>query len=337
MPSDRVDRLTEAVDETQGELAHLRDQRARTRSRLTQLETDIGVETNSFERQAEEIDRRIAAAGGMVNQDVRAQLQSQRARLADEHHGRLSDLEADLSRTRAVLTELDEREPVVTASLDFAREELARANGDKDTTKQLEEAKELRARLAALEADRVRLAEEIEESRPAVEAYRQVASSSGAEDLAAAYEAEADRHAEQWRFWLKWLLGAVAATLGLGVGTILVGRPGDDATTQELVSSLALDALVLGILLYLVRLTASQFRVHRHLEAVGRSKAAALNTFRRIVVGPSDADARAAVAVALAQAVFAPDATGFVDPSQDQVTFVERVVGPVLQRGSSAS
>jgi hypothetical protein len=123
----------------------------------------------------------------------------------------------------------------------------------------------------------------------------------------------------------------VAAIVG-GVVVVVVTHPESDATNGEIVSALAIHLLVSGILLHLVRITSLQFRVHRHLEAVAHSKAAALSTFNRIVAGPTEADVRTAIAQVLAQAVFKTDETGFIDAAAQHVTLIERVVRPAVQR-----
>jgi hypothetical protein len=121
-----------------------------------------------------------------------------------------------------------------------------------------------------------------------------------------------------------------------GIAVLLAAHPEKNATNAQIVSRLTLDLLVIGLLLYLVRMTSLQFRVHRHLEAVARSKAAALSTFNRIVVGPAEAEVRTAIAQVLAQAVFTTGETGFIDASAEHITLLERVIGPAVQRASSS-
>jgi hypothetical protein len=75
-----------------------------------------------------------------------------------------------------------------------------------------------------------------------------------------------------------------------------------------------------------------QFRVHRHLEAVARNKAAALGTFNRLVAGQTEDAVRSVVAAALAQAIFTSDQTGFIGTSEDHVTLIERVLPSVSSR-----
>jgi hypothetical protein len=119
------------------------------------------------------------------------------------------------------------------------------------------------------------------------------------------------------------------------VAVILLVHPSEDASNGTIASRVAIEILVLGLLIYAVRVTAHQFRVHRHLETVCRNKASALRTFNRLVAGPGEAEVRTAVAMALAQAVFDSNSTGFIDSSEDGVTIVERFAGPVVQRLSN--
>jgi hypothetical protein len=172
----------------------------------------------------------------------------------------------------------------------------------------------------------------IEEYAPVVEAQREVASASGSAELSEAYASQANAYREEWQRWLKWLGASFALALVGGVIVVLVSHPADDASPGTIASRIAIEILVLGLLVYAVRVTAHQFRVHRHLETMCRSKASALSTFNRLVAGPGEAEVRTAVAVALAQAVFDSNSTGFIDSSQDGVTIVERLATPVAQR-----
>ncbi len=99
----------------------------------------------------------------------------------------------------------------------------------------------------------------------------------------------------------------------------------------QIATGLLRDIVIVGLLLYLVRIASLQFRVHRNLEAVGRSKAAVLSTFNRMIVGPQEAEVRTAIATILAQAVFEAGEIGFVDAGSDHVTMIERIAAPVAQ------
>jgi hypothetical protein len=214
------------------------------------------------------------------------------------------------------------------------REEIALQSPAGAEAEARERIKNAQRRVDELEKREADLARKLEALESPVEAQREAATASATEDLSADYTRQADDHAKAWKRWLACLLVAVGLALTVGVPFVLATHPDTDATNAEIASAILIDLLVVGLLLYLVRMASLQFRVHRNLEAVARSKAAALSTFNRIVVGPAEADVRTAVAQILAQAVFATDSTGFIDAPSDHITLLERVVGPVVQRAS---
>ena len=97
----------------------------------------------------------------------------------------------------------------------------------------------------------------------------------------------------------------------------------DDATTVEIVSSSAVPLLVVAIGAYLIRLSVQQFRAHRHLQVLNKSKADALATSHRIIGSHPNTEVQAAIAAALAQFIFNPGSTGLLESGQDQITVVE--------------
>lgn len=125
------------------------------------------------------------------------------------------------------------------------------------------------------------------------------------------------------------LLLAVAVAAALGLYTVDAVSPGENADPREVFHSAAVAILVIGLLLYVVRIASLQFRVHRNLEAVDRSKAAALRTYSRIVAAANSPEIRTALVSALADAVFRTPETGFIDQSADHVTLIERIAGSV--------
>jgi len=81
-----------------------------------------------------------------------------------------------------------------------------------------------------------------------------------------------------------------------------------------------------------MRFVAIQTRAHRHMQFVARNKADALSTFNRMVAGHQEAEVRANVAAALAQAVFKSDDGVFSDASSDTVTIIDRLGSAVTAR-----
>jgi hypothetical protein len=213
------------------------------------------------------------------------------------------------------------------------QDELRRSNVDTG----YEEAARLRAELTTLSEQLTRTRAELESIRPVVEAGRAAAGASGAADLAGEYRRQANDHHRDWQRW-QWIsIASIVVAIGGSLLVVLVRHPTGDATTARAVSRFLIDLLVIGLLLYIVRITALQFRVHRHLEATDRSKAAALETFARIVATGTEPSTRDVLAATLAQAVFTPGDSGFIGGSDDHITLIERVVAPVAQRVAPGS
>ena len=280
----------------------------------------------------------------------RAQIEEDAARRATELQDQLSGFEvdaaqvnADDNRTRRALQQESARVGnhlnSVQRELERAREALntviveEKAAGTSSEAEQMaaQRAREMEDQLAAISEDRDRLVGQLEELAPLVEAQREVTSGHGAEDLAAYYVDSADKHRTSWRRWLALLIVAMGISAGLGLLTVHIVTPGEEPELREVFHSVAVALLVVGLLLYLVRITSLQFRVHRNLEAIDRSKAAALRTYNRIVSGATP-EVRGTLVATLAEAVFRTPDAGFVGDSSDHVTLVERVVGSVSQR-----
>jgi hypothetical protein len=208
------------------------------------------------------------------------------------------------------------------------QDELKRADVDSG----YEEADRLRRELGELREQLAQTRRDLETIGPVVEAGRAAAGASGAVDLAAEYRKQADDHKEAWELWRWILLGTAAVAIAGSIAVVLIHHPQGQATSAAAVSRFLIDLLVIGLLLYGVRLASLQFRVHRHLDATDRSKAAALATFGRIVASGAEASTRDAVATTLAQAVFTPGETGFIDSGSDHITLVERIIAPAAQR-----
>jgi hypothetical protein len=195
-----------------------------------------------------------------------------------------------------------------------------------------EELERSRKEIAELEVRSAQINSELDSRKELIEAARTGAGSAGAQDLALAYEDQATVHKRQWKTWGKALLATLVTAL-IG-GTLLLhwNSPPDDPTTADLVSHLAIDLLVIGLLIYAIRITSLQFSVHRHLSAVADNKADALKTFSRIVSSGSSAETRDRLAEVLAHHVFVSDSTGFLDVASDQITLPERLVDPIAKR-----
>lgn len=308
----REDERIEAEDRVQAERDKLSERRAEVEDQLAKAAAELHGQMATMEVEA-------TRANTEINEKNRSlqELLNRMARDREERQRRLDNLRA---RLNTVVTE------------DAAASESSEA--ERIAAKR---AQEMEEQLAAISEDRNRLAREVKDLAPLIEAQRDATSAQGAQNLSEFYIESADQHNSSWRRWLALLLVAVAVAAGGGLIVASEAAPGKDADTAEIFHAVAVAVLVVGLLVYLVRVASLQFRVHRNLEAVDRSKAAALRTYNRIVAGGSSPEIRTTLVASLADAVFRTADPGFVDQSSDHVTLVERVVGSATQRASGSS
>jgi hypothetical protein len=283
---------------------------------------------------------------------TRAEIEDEMVRKSADLQSQLSEMEVAAARTNSEISERNRasQEEVNNLARNRERDEF-RLNGLRNRLNTLvteeaarsertaaeklaaQRASEVESQLTAISKDRDRLAGEVKDLAPLVEAQRDATSSQGAQNLSEFYVESADRHRASWQRWLVALAFALALSAIGGLLTVHdVAPTGGDPSTRELFHAIAVAILVVGLLLYSVRITSLQFRVHRNLEAVDRSKAAALRTYNRIVAGASSPDVRTTLVASLADAVFRTSDPGFVDQSSDHVTLIERVAGSAAQR-----
>lgn len=321
--------------ELQRDLATIEGEERRLKSRLQALQMELDTERAAYSREiggTEERRRRADERRDTVEEDhLAADLRRLRGELAERER----ELVSAMGRIGDDLAAISTRASPLRADLDDLNREVDR-DTQRDRESELaayeERSRDLEDQLKRMDAERSSLRAELDSLAQVVEAQREATSASGTRELSEAYMQQAIEHENSWRTWLKWLAVTMTASGIAGGLMIAVLQPEANASTAEIVSSLGVQLLVIGLLLYLVRLISLQFRVHRHLAAVARNKAAALETFNRIVAGPAEAEVRTAVAVALAQAVFTSEDTGFVDATGDHITIVERILGPAAQR-----
>ena len=186
----------------------------------------------------------------------------------------------------------------------------------------------------AAEVERVR--RDLEAQQDLASAAREAAGESAGAELSVDFGQRATDLGEMAGRWFRALIAAGVVAFVGGVVTFLVLRPDGGADDASDFAALGLAVFIVGLLVFAIRVCAQNYRVNRHLQAVASSKAAALSTFRRLVSSVEEGEVRSAVALALAQAVFATEETGLVDSAGDHVTLVERAVVPRLGGGGAA-
>jgi hypothetical protein len=190
---------------------------------------------------------------------------------------------------------------------------------------QLAQAQEIDQLLNRLRVEQHDVARELESRRDLLKGLREVSGESASDDLAVVFANRADALEKSAGRWLKALIGSGLAATGVAVAVYVALHPHEAAEPSD-VGRLTLSVFILGLVVYAVRVCAQRYRATSHLEAVSRSKAAALLTFNRFSSAVEEESVRSAVALTLAQAVFATEETGFIDGTGDQITLVDHAL-----------
>lgn len=313
-----VDRRRDLEERREGwaaELAELQDARRAAVAKLQETEGVGSVQRVRLEQQIADAKERIERVSSW---EATHEAEEEKEKLAENLAAFEEDLAREIPRLRLEIDRLDDRLNDRKATLN---------NLDGEMGLLLDEIRTLDVRRQANQAAEIE--QQLESLAPVVEAQREAAGISGFAKLSTDYDAQADDHARAWKRWGAGLLISVAGSV---VGSLLLfasERIPSGRIDNETVVTISRNLVVLGLLLYVVRLASLQFRVHRHLEAVARNKAAALSTFNRIIAVASEQEIRNAMATVLAQAVFSSDETGFVDGGNDHITLIERVASSV--------
>lgn len=307
--------LARRLQETRERLQTLEERRAEVQSLITALEGEAAARRAELRFQSEDAQTRLETYLGGSSAHEKAWADARRARRE------LADVEANLAR----------RMPEVIADRDVIDTQIESTRNTEQSL--LEDLSIVDNAIRRLEAEEhAARARNLESQLAELEPVVREAAGSGIADLSEDYASQATRHGNAWRIWGSVLLLALA---GAVVGSLLLfssERIPTGAIDSETVVTIARNLLVVGLLLYAVRLASLQFRVHRHLEAVARNKAAALSTFNRIVGVSGEQEVRNAIATVLAQAVFSSEDTGFIDGADSHITLVERIAAGIPSR-----
>lgn len=301
-----------------------------------EAEDRVQAENDQLATKRAEVEDEFAKRSASLQGDL-SELEVEATRANVDLNGRDRELQRqlnDLSQMSA--SKARELERIRGALSVLIAEEAAAEAGSEAEAMASEKAREMEHELSRISGDRDRLAREVQELAPLVEAQRDATSAQGAENLGEFFSNSAKKHRASWMRWLFAFVVTVAIAVGVGLYTVNTVAPKSDADAREIFHAVAVALLVVGLLLYVVRIASLQFRVHRNLEAVDESKAAALRTYSRIVAAASSPDVRTALVSSLADAVFRTPETGLIDQSSDHNTLVERLAGSAASRASNS-
>ena len=246
----------------------------------------------------------------------------------------------------ALLTELDRFKVSADANVNPNQERQSIVNGLLEHRNWLaknarpygvHDAGAIEQELQRIQAVRVETEHLKEEALNALESIRIRAAETGAVSAATLYTeraAEEDKAAG----WAS--KGVAAAMAGFVVSALALFEwwaPDPDAKTGAAISAVAGRALVLATIAYGITFFAKNFRAHRHLAAVNRFKANALEATPLLREGIATDDQRDVIVGELVRAVFAVPETGFVDANGESVTIQTPVHALVSGMGGARS
>jgi hypothetical protein len=314
----RLDSAQVRRQEVTEHLRHLQQERADRNADIDQYLADAEGERR---RLVHAVDESRFAIDRAQEQELPYDIQREREEEGVLARGRLSEFEARAShetgQRRRQAADIEARIGLVGDE----RTELDRSIAMlSDELRGLVTNEQAEQRAHELEAELARLA-------PLVEAQREAVGESAATNLSEDYTEQAKAHEAAWKRWGVTLVVAIVVAVSGGLMLFREDSVPSGDLTNGAVVEVVRNLVIIGLLIYLVRLASLQFRVHRHLEAVARNKATALSTFNRMVVVASEPEIRNSLAIVLAQSVFSSEETGFVDAASDHVTLIERAVG----------
>lgn len=187
-------------------------------------------------------------------------------------------------------------------------------------------------RNARAETERVR-----EEAKTALESIRTRAADTGAVSAATLYKDRATAEDKDATTAL-WGVGVAMSVFVVSALVMFVWlAPDPEAKTGATISAVAGRALALATVAYGITFFAKNFRAHRHLAAVNRFKANALEATPLLREGIATDDQRDVIVAELVRAVFAVPETGFVDANGESVTIQTPVHALLSGVGRSSS
>lgn len=208
-------RLAALEPERQSRFSSLSAQEAKIESGLQRLQREGNrapeyqtmLPEHRIEKEEELLSQKdeLATQRALVEDEFARQTAELQAALADidveatKANGKRGERERELQKAIAqVTTQINERKRVLERLRErlntLLTEEAARSSASDAERVALEQAREMEEQLGAISADRDRLASEVQDLAPLVEAQRDATSAQGAENLGSFYSDSADEH-----------------------------------------------------------------------------------------------------------------------------------------------
>lgn len=157
------------------------------------------------------------------------------------------------------------------------------------------------------------LEQQLEDSRQVVEAIRSQSAETGIATEANNFSEAAKKHGEKARAWVFLTAFALLTSIILTIISLLWSYKNlESANNFVIVNFITTKFIILGICFYAINLSGRNFMSHKHNEEVNRHRMKALQTYKSFVEGVSDSNVKDAILSHAANAVFAPQDTGFI-------------------------
>lgn len=177
-----------------------------------------------------------------------------------------------------------------------------------------------------------------DEAERALAAVKEQAAEAGVATNAQIFIAEAQKHEESARRWLKATIVMASVTLIAAAATVVTAFVYHPADVSEAIQYVVAKVLVLSTLSFVVLRCARHLRSQKHNETLNKHRANALMTFRAFVEGTSDERVKDAILLQAAQAAFSGRPTGFDAPEKESATFnpVVEILGKTVPHSADA-
>jgi hypothetical protein len=150
-----------------------------------------------------------------------------------------------------------------------------------------------------------------------VQATREAAAEAGVAEFTRDFTEAADGARKSAQKWLYWSVGISLVTLIFSLTAIGFALLDPPSSIVDAVSRVVSKSFVLAVLLGATAWTAKIYKSLKHLEAINRHRANAIKTFQAFVKSTADEATKNAVLLETTRSIFAVQASGFIDASND--------------------
>jgi hypothetical protein len=156
----------------------------------------------------------------------------------------------------------------------------------------------------------------IASANQAVDALKQRVTEQGVADEATHFDAQAQSHLRQSRWWVGFSIAIAIAILFLAGYSYLHPISAASSGMLQVGQQIAAKLVFVSIMSFALVFTIRNYSTSRHNYILNQHRAIALTTFRAFIQGASDTETKHSVLLAATKAVFASQNTGYLRKSE---------------------